>query len=272
MIDVGVLDGTGGSNLPDAIPMQLAAMLDPAKYRVVPLPYSASIGPANQTPNPVDIGSGMESSIVDGVAVGAEFARNSPNRVAFIAFSLGASVAYRLATQMHAGVIRNANGTLIDRAWWAFVAGPFCHPDATGYFGIAGEHGPIGPEPHLEIANPPDAVCRTPPSSPLRTIVPLGNLLTFTLDPETIRAWRRLWFEEVEIQTKRLAAIGLSNPQWWLQPWNIDRARREIEQIIAVYKHAIVALDGYVRGTTHVSDYVTKGLLDDAAQQLNAMA
>jgi len=271
-IDVGVLDGAGGQNLPDAIPMRLAGMLDPAKYRIVPLPYKAAIGPANPTPNPLDVGSGMESSIVDGVEVGTGFAQESPNVVAFIGFSLGSSVAYRLAEQMHAGRIRNTDGTPIERAWWAFIAGPYCHPDETGNYGIAGEHGPIGPEPHLEIANPPDAVCRTPPSSPLRSFVPLGNLLTFTLDEATIRSWRGLWTEQIEIQAKRLAAVGLSNPQWWLQPWNIDRARREIEATIAVYRHAIVALDGYLKGTTHVTDYVTKGLLARAAAELNGLS
>jgi hypothetical protein len=243
----GEIQGSTGNML-----TAVTAALDPACYTTGPqydISYPASVGPAN--PNHSLGGPSELTSVGEGLANLVATMRALRGPIAILGYSLGALVVTAFRESQAQGQYSDC-----PIAWSACVANPrrragdSIDPNPYGY-GITGQAGPFTDVPHLEAANPADAITSCNPDSPLRGLA--DGMAAFSF------ACLGGWSETLvaDLLAKRVQPFSLG---YWRNPvrtWQLyDEAARNVI--------------GYVSNTTHVAQYVSGGFCQRLAERINS--
>ncbi|GAB0103375.1 hypothetical protein JMUB6875_23480 [Nocardia sp. JMUB6875] len=225
--------------------------LDSSKYEIGPdIDYPAAIGPVNPAR---DLAGCSELQSIDrGVAALVKAIHSTPNLVGILGYSLGAEVVTRFLEAKARGEYPDC-----EVAWAANIANPLRREGdsiderSTG-FGINGQHGPWPDEfPIWEVANPADGITSCPADSPLRTLADTVSAFGFV----ALGGWSADLADRLRQNRWQPASFG-----WWLRP----------VQTWQLWTRAAALMDGYLRGGTHTSAYVSAGYCDRLAAILNA--
>ena len=269
MITVFALDGIGGHGGPNAMGQNMIRpLVESGGYDWQDVPYLASIGPANPENN-VFNDVWLRKSDRDGARQAAKAIHATDNLAAIVGYSGGASATSLLMEDMQRGEPYTRG---LEVVWAVTIANPRRHrgPDAPGY-GIAGEHTDFPRNiTHFEVANPDDAIPCCPQYSPLRTLTDAGQ------DGPNPQAWLRMAIEQSWQVVIPQVPDEFSDPRFWLRPDALEKAR-----LFAWLKAEAIAtrdgwhsagrmLVGYLDGTAHGSDYVTRRLFDEPVRQILA--
>jgi len=243
MITLVTLDGIGGHGGPDSMlgANLVRPLLETGDYEEVEVHGLQSIGPVNPTPEK-DIGAWMaETTDHDAHAI-ADAVRATPNLAAVAGYSGGAAAVSRFLEDMQRGPDYTRG---LEVVWAVTVANPYAAPDATGRYGVAGEHAPFPRNVrHFEIANVDDGICRCPRYSTLRFLTDLGQVAT--IEDWIRRTWAKQW------QT--------GAPDNWNPIAVAERLATDVG-----------LLRGYLApGTAHSAQYVERRLFDTTVQTITA--
>ncbi|WP_072689325.1 alpha/beta fold hydrolase [Rhodococcus marinonascens] len=222
-----------GIGEPPPSPMleNVTKLLDPERFRVVPLWWRAQYGPV---PDPQGVS--FDEALRDGRDELLFKIRRSRNPVILVGYSAGAALAGNVAAEIGMGEHPD-----IDLRGVGLISDPLRDPmnvvnDEAAGFGIAGaRHIPKGRFPVWQLADPADVITCCPLDSPLRTFA------------------------------DQSAAFSLADPQAWGSDM-IDRLRkkrwqptirdwRNIPQVWWAYTQAISDAKGYLTDD-HVSYHI----------------
>ncbi|NKV45440.1 hypothetical protein GS926_14925 [Rhodococcus hoagii] len=201
--------------------------LDPTRFRVIEVPWTASYGPV-----PLPFGPAFDESLRAGRELLLRMIDEDPNPVLLLGYSGGAALAGNVAAEVGRGLHPH-----LELAGTALISDPFMpwaeSPTPEEKWGIAGGRYIPGDFPVWWAADPADAICCCPANSPLRTIADqtrsfsLSNLLGWGVD-----------------------LVGRLKRQEWQQV-AIDWRNRD--EVHAIYRQAAHDLDGYLRRGDHAS-------------------
>lgn len=200
--------------------------LDPTRFRVIEVPWSASYGPV-----PLPLGPAFDDSLGTGRELLLRMIDEDPNPVLLLGYSGGAALAGNVAAEVARG-----EHPRLEVVGCGLISDPFMPQYASptrGTWGIAGYRHVALSVPTLWAADPTDAICCCPANSPLRTIADqtrafsLSNLLGWGVD-----------------------LVGRLKRQEWQQV-AIDWRNRD--EVHAIYRQAAHDLDGYLRRGDHTS-------------------
>lgn len=269
MITVVNLDGIGGTGGPNAMCQNVTRpLVETGRYESIDVLYKASIGPVNPEHN-VWNNVWLRESDRDGARKAAAAIHATPNLAAVVGYSGGASAVSQLLEDMQRGEPYTRG---LEIVWAVTIANPrrHCGPDAPGY-GIAGEHTPFPHGiTHWEVANPDDAIPCCPQFSPLRTLADAGQ------DGPDPRAWLQMAIHQSWQVVIPQVPDEFGDPRFWLRPDALEKARlfawlkAEALATSDGWRSAGRMLVGYLDGTAHGSDYVTRRLFDEPVRQILA--
>ncbi|WP_064076684.1 hypothetical protein [Prescottella equi] len=200
--------------------------LDPKRFRVIEVPWTASYGPV-----PLPLGPAFDDSLRTGRELLLRMIDEDPNPVLLLGYSGGAALAGNVAAEVARG-----EHPRLEVVGCGLISDPFMPQYASptrGAWGIAGYRHIALSVPTLWAADPTDAICCCPANSPLRTIADqtrafsLSNLLGWGID-----------------------LVGRLKRQEWQQV-AIDWRNRD--EVHAIYRQAAHDLDGYLRRGDHTS-------------------
>jgi hypothetical protein len=253
MITVLMARGTGEPvDGPNNMLRLVTSRLDPAKFEIgADCPYPASVGPANQTGNP--LGPSEDESIRLGIPALAAMIRACPNKVGLLGYSLGAELVSKFLEAQASGEYADC-----ELAFTACAANPVraegdsIEPNPVGY-GINGPHGPFpAGVTHLEAANPADMITSCPEGSPLRTLADQVSAFSF--------AALGGWTQDL-VQKLLKGRFQPSSVDWWTHPirtWDL-------------YEEAAIGVQGYLTRQTHIEQYIEDGYCSRLAAAINAL-
>lgn len=200
--------------------------LDPTRFRVIEVPWSASYGPV-----PLPLGPAFDESLRTGRELLLRMIDEDPNPVLLLGYSGGAALAGNVAAEVAEGKHPD-----LEVVGCGLISDPFMPEYASPVrwqWGIAGSR-PIGNAvPTFWAADPADAICCCPVNSPLRTIADQTRAFSVS----NVLGWG------VDI-------VGRLKRQEWQQV-AINWADRE--HVRATYAKAFHDLDGYLRRGDHTS-------------------
>ncbi|NKW17056.1 hypothetical protein GTA26_05405 [Rhodococcus hoagii] len=200
--------------------------LDPTRFRVREVPWTASYGPV-----PLPLGPAFDASLRTGRELLLRMIDEDPNPVLLLGYSGGAALAGNVAAEVARG-----EHPRLEIVGCGLISDPFMPTSASpirASWGIAGLRGVGQKVPTYWAADPADAICCCPSNSPLRTIADqtrafsLSNLLGWGVD-----------------------LVGRLKRQEWQQV-AIDWRNRD--EVHAIYRQAAHDLDGYLRRGDHTS-------------------
>lgn len=200
--------------------------LDPTRFRVIEVPWTASYGPV-----PLPLGPAFDDSLRTGRELLLRMIDEDPIPVLLLGYSGGAALAGNVAAEVARG-----DHPRLEVVGSALISDPFMpHWEAPveNTWGIAGSRDIMSAFATWWVSDPADAICCCPSNSPLRTIADqtrafsLSNLLGWGVD-----------------------LVGRLKRQEWQQV-AIDWRNRD--EVHAIYRQAAHDLDGYLRRGDHTS-------------------
>ncbi|NKS67446.1 hypothetical protein GS461_19655 [Rhodococcus hoagii] len=200
--------------------------LDPTRFRVIEVPWTASYGPV-----PLPLGPAFDESLRTGREQLLRMIDEDPNPVLLLGYSGGAALAGNVAAEVARG-----DHPRLGVVGSALISDPFMphwETPVENTWGIAGSRDIMAAFATWWAADPADAICCCPANSPLRTIADqtrafsLSNLLGWGID-----------------------LVGRLKRQEWQQV-AIDWRNRD--EVHAIYRQAAHDLDGYLRRGDHTS-------------------
>ena len=223
MITVLVCRGIGESK-PSPMLSNVTRLLDPKRFVVKEVPWSASYGPA-----PAPFGSSFDTSLREGRTLLLDMIRQDPNLVVLLGYSGGAALAGNVAAEIgrgeHPGLVISGVGLISD---------PLRHPGLTSPdWGIAGVRRIWGTFPVWHMSDPKDVITCCPANSPLRTIADQSAAFSL-IDP---KAWG--WDLVERLRQQRWQAT--------ITNW------RNVREVWAAYSAAIEGAQGYLFARDHIS-------------------
>ncbi|MDV7244503.1 MULTISPECIES: hypothetical protein [Rhodococcus] len=198
--------------------------LDPKRFRVVEVPWSAQYGGV-----PVPLGSSFDTSLRSGRAMLLDYIARDPYPVVLLGYSGGAALAGNVAAEIsawkHPDLDVRATGLISDplRPYGATASG------APGW-GIAGSRSfsGTGAGPFWHCADPADVITSCPANSPLRTLADQSAAFSL-VDP---REWG--WDLIRRVRERRWQAT--------IRDW------RNVPEVWRAYSAAIGGVRGYLTG------------------------
>ncbi|WP_213573301.1 alpha/beta fold hydrolase [Rhodococcus sp. USK13] len=197
--------------------------LDPERFRVVEVPWSAQYGPV-----PAPLGSSFDTSLRSGRTMLLDYIRRDPNPVVITGYSGGGALAGNVAAEIargeHPELDVRGVGLISDplMPWPYSPAGPTT-------WGIAGERWiDARAFPLWHLADPADVITCCPAESPLRTLADQSAAFSL-VDP---REWG--WDLIRRVREKRWQAT--------IRDW------RNVPEVWRAYSAAIDGVRGYLTG------------------------
>ncbi|WP_043778177.1 hypothetical protein [Rhodococcus sp. JVH1] len=242
---ISVLECRGiGERVPSPMLTNVTRLLDPARFRVVDVPWLASYGPV-----PMPLGPSFDDSLRHGRPLVIDAIRRDPNPVILLGYSGGAGLAGDVAAEVargeHPDLDVRGVGLISDpRAPWYGSSGEI------GSYGITGPRPILRAFPRWWISDPADVICCCPRSSPLRTIadqtaaMSLANLIGWGVD--LTRRLRVKEWQDIAIDWRNRDAIrGL-----------YAQARRDAEGYLIRGDHTSYATRRYPGSTRTYTEWL----------------
>lgn len=207
--------------------------LDPKRFRVVEVPWSAQYGPV-----PAPLGSSFDSSLRSGRTMLLDYIRRDPNPVVITGYSGGGALAGNVAAEIARG-----EHPELDVRGVGLISDPLRSDDpwdlSTTGWGIAGIR-PIAQVwfPVWHCADPSDVITSCPEDSPLRTLADQSSAFAL-VDP---RSWG--WDLVNRLQTRRWQAT--------IRDWS------NAPEVWRAHTQAIHDADGYLRLGDHTSYHLRR--------------
>ena len=231
MLSVLVCRGIGESK-PSPMLSNVTRLLDPKRFVVKEVPWSASYGSV-----PAPFGSSFDTSLREGRTLLLRMIKDDPNPVILLGFSGGAALAGNVAAEIgrgeHPQLVVNGVGLISDPLRHTLNTNDKVTGWGTDKFGIAGARAIVANFPVWSMADPADVITCCPVNSPLRTISDQSAAFSL-IDP---KAWG--WDLVERLRQQRWQAT--------IRDW------RNVREVWAAYSAAIDGAQGYLFARDHIS-------------------
>ncbi|QSE94169.1 alpha/beta fold hydrolase [Rhodococcus pseudokoreensis] len=229
MITVLCCRGIGESMGDGSMLANVTKHLDPRRFRVVEVPWSAQYGPV-----PAPLGSSFDTSLRTGRLMLLDYIRRDPNPVVIIGYSGGGALAGNVAAEIARG-----EHPALDVRGVGLISDPLRPMTRTDYtWGIAGKRWINADFPVWHLADPSDVITSCPEDSPLRTFA--DQSASFAL--ADLRSWG--WDLVDRIRRRRWQAT--------IRDWH------NAPEIWRAYTQALHGADGYLRRGDHTSYHLRR--------------